>query len=66
MRLQQNSSLSQIHVVRITGHDGLALLMGFGETMYEPKFQVVEQRHQSVIAPDREGLVWVMSLGART
>ena len=66
MGLQQNSSISQIDIVRITGHEGLALLMGLGATMYEPKFRVVEQRHQSVLAPDREGLVLVMGLGAST
>ena len=31
--------------------------------MYEPKIRVVEQRHQSVLAPDREGLVSVMGFG---
>ena len=51
--------------MRITGHEGLALLMGLGARMYEPKIRVVEQRHQSVLAPDREGLVSVMGLGAR-
>ena len=66
MRLQESSSVSQIHIVRITGHEGLALLMGLGARMYEPKIRVVEQRHQSVLAPDREGLVSVMGLGAST
>ena len=63
MRLQQNSSISQIHIVRITGHEGLALLMGLGARMYEPKIRVVEQRHRSVLAPDREGAPAMLPVG---